>query len=56
MTDAAKKGLTFLVLAFIIYYLVTQPEGAAAAVRGAFDAVIDAFHAIIEFFNALVSS
>ena len=53
MTDVAKKGVTFLVIAFALFYLVTQPEGAANAVRGAFDAVGQAFSAIIAFFNAL---
>ena len=55
MTDAAKKGVTLLVIAFALFYLVTQPEGAAAAVRGAFDAVAQAFSAIIRFFEALAS-
>jgi hypothetical protein len=55
MTDAAKKGITFLVIAFALFYLVTQPEGAATAVKVAISAVVTAFDAIIKFFNALAS-
>ncbi len=42
-----------LVVAFALFYLVTQPEGAAQAVRGAADAVMVAFNSIIEFITAL---
>lgn len=55
MTSVAKRGITFLVVAFALFYLVTQPEGAATAVKGAFDAVGQAFQAIIRFFNALAT-
>jgi hypothetical protein len=55
MTDAAKKGITFLVIAFALFYLVTQPEGAATAVKTTISVIGDAFDAIIKFFNALSS-
>ncbi|MDX6366849.1 MAG: hypothetical protein QOK30_1925 [Nocardioidaceae bacterium] len=55
MTDAAKKGITFLVIAFALFYLVTQPEGAASAVKVAISGIATAFDAIIKFFNALAS-
>jgi hypothetical protein len=55
MTDAAKKGITFLVIAFAFFYLVTQPEGAATAVKVVISAIVTAFDAIIKFFNALAS-
>ena len=42
-----------LVVAFALFYLVTQPEGAAQSVRGAADAVVVAFNSIIEFITAL---
>ena len=42
-----------LVVAFALFCLVTQPEGAAMAVRGAADAVMVAFNSIIEFITAL---
>lgn len=53
MTDVARKALVLLVIGFVVFYLVTQPEGAADAVRGAAAAVGDAFDAIMRFFNAL---
>jgi hypothetical protein len=53
VTDVARKTTVFLALAFVVYYLVTQPEGAADAVRGAMDAVVQAVNAIIRFFSAL---
>jgi hypothetical protein len=55
MTDAAKKGITFLVIAFALFYLVTQPEGAATAVKVAISGIAQAFDAVIKFFNALAS-
>lgn len=53
MTDVAKKGVTLLAIAFAAFYLFTQPENAADAVRGALSAVGDGFQAVIRFFNAL---
>jgi hypothetical protein len=55
MTDAAKKGLTFLVIAFALFYLVTQPAAAADAVKAVGDAIGQTFESIIAFFNALSS-
>jgi hypothetical protein len=55
VTDVAKKGVTLLAIAFAAFYLFSQPENAADALKGAFDAVTDGFHAIIRFFNALVA-
>ena len=42
-----------LVIAFALFYMLTQPAGAAQAVRGAADAVGVAFNSIIEFSSAL---
>lgn len=53
MTDVARKAVVLLVIAFAAFYLVSQPEGAADAVRGALAAVVDAFDAIIRFSSAL---
>ncbi|MGH3506342.1 MAG: hypothetical protein ACRDO2_03955 [Nocardioidaceae bacterium] len=55
MTDVAKKSVALLALAFAAFYLVTQPESAADAVKGAVDAVVEAIRAIGRFFDALVS-
>lgn len=46
-----KKILLFLVVAFALYYLVTRPEEAAAAVRSFFGA----FEALGTFFSNLAS-
>lgn len=48
-----RKLLGGLVIAFALFYLVTQPHGAAQAVRGAALAVGVAFNSVIQFFSAL---
>lgn len=50
-----KKVLTVLAIAFAAYYLISSPEGAAAAIRGALGAVALAFEAIITFVTELFS-
>jgi len=50
-----KKVVTLLAFGFVVYYLLTAPEGAAEAVKNAFSAVIDGFGQIIRFFNELAS-
>lgn len=51
MLKGLKKVLLILVLAFAIFYLFTNPEGAAAAVRNFFGL----FGAIATFFTALAN-
>ncbi len=48
-----KRILVFLAVTFALFYLITRPEDAAGAVKGAFVAVGDAFSAIITFFTSL---
>lgn len=48
-----KKVLLVLVIGFCLFYLVKQPEGAAAAVRTVFEALAQAFSSIITFFTSL---
>lgn len=48
-----KKIFWILVVTFGIFYLVTRPEDAAGAVRGAFMAVGTAFTSIFTFFASL---
>jgi hypothetical protein len=55
MTDVAKKGITFLIIAFALFYLVTQPAAAADAVKAVGDGIGATFKAIIAFFDALSS-
>jgi hypothetical protein len=51
----AKRVIVFLVAAFFIFYLISNPEGAAAAVRTVFAAVGVAFRAIVRFFTSLAA-
>jgi len=48
-----RKLLVGFVIAFALFYLFTQPNHAAAAVRGVGAAVGVAFQSVIQFFNAL---
>ena len=49
----AKRIIAFLLVAFFIFYLISQPEAAAAAVRTVFGALATAFRAIVQFFSSL---
>jgi hypothetical protein len=49
----AKKLLALLVAGFAIFYLLSQPENAAEAVRGAVGAVMEAFSQIVRFITEL---
>lgn len=44
-----------VVVAFALYYLLSEPAGAADVVRDAFDAVIDAFANVGVFVENLLS-
>ncbi len=48
-----KKLLIWTVIAFAAFYLFTQPENAAGAVRGAASGVGDAFGSIITFISSV---
>lgn len=48
-----KKLAVLLVAAFVVYYLLTAPAGAADAVSGAAEAVMDAFGQVFIFFDEL---
>jgi len=49
----AKKLVIWTVIAFAAFYLFTQPESAASAVRGAAAAIGSAFGSVITFFSSL---
>ena len=51
----ARRVIVFLVVGFFLFYLISQPESAAAAVRTVFNAVAIAFRAIVQFFSALAA-
>jgi hypothetical protein len=48
-----KKVITWAIVIFIIYYLATDPSGAAAFVKGVFHWLEGAGHALTRFFNDL---
>jgi len=49
-----KKLLGGLAIAFAVFYLLTQPNGAAEVVRGAGNVLADAFNSVIAFMSALL--
>ena len=51
--NTMRKLLVGVVVAFAAFYLLSQPAGAADAVRGAALAVGVAFNSVIEFATAL---
>jgi hypothetical protein len=48
-----RKVVLLVVIAFAAFYLLTQPEAAADAVRGAVDAIFDAFEQLVRFISRL---
>ncbi len=48
-----KKIITWAVVVFIVYYLVTNPAGAAAFVTTVFNWLKSAAAALVTFFNSL---
>ncbi len=50
-----KRILVFLIVAFFIFYLISNPEGAASAVRTVFAALSIAFRAVVQFFSSLAA-
>ena len=49
-----KKILTWLVVAFVVFYVIQAPEDSAALVRSAGDALGDAAQSLAEFVRSLV--
>ena len=49
-----KKVLTWLVLAFVIFYVIQAPEASAQLVRNAGEALGDAAHSLASFVGSLV--
>lgn len=46
-----KKVITYVVVAFVVFYLFTQPTAAAAAVKGVFNGIVDGANQLALFFN-----
>ena len=55
MTQTMKKTFTLLVLAFLLFYLLTQPRQFAEVVRSLGSVLEAGFDSIIQFFNALLN-
>ena len=49
----AKKVLTWAAIAFVVYYLATQPTGAAHFVHGVFNWLHGAGNSMSKFVNSL---
>jgi len=50
-----KKVLTYLLIAFVVFYLFTQPTKAAAAVSGVFDGIIHGANQLALFFSNVLT-
>ena len=48
-----KRIIMWLVIAFAVFYLLSQPASAANAVKGAGQGLSDAAGQLVEFFHAL---
>ncbi|GAA0973003.1 hypothetical protein GCM10009555_027140 [Acrocarpospora macrocephala] len=48
-----KQLVTYAAIAFVVFYLFTQPEGAANAVRGVMDGIGTGANSLAQFFNSL---
>ncbi len=53
MVGVLKKALLWLLIAFLIYYVVTKPQASATAISGAVDGIRQLFSSLGEFFAAL---
>ncbi|GAA2658839.1 MULTISPECIES: hypothetical protein [Nonomuraea] len=50
-----KKVVTYIAVAFVVFYLFTQPQNAAAAVRGVFDGIVNGANQLAVFFTNVVT-
>ena len=48
-----RKTLTILAVAFVAFYVLTEPESSARAVRGALDGLQSGAEALATFFRSL---
>jgi hypothetical protein len=48
-----KKTVTILAVAFVAFYLLTEPESSADAVKGAVDGLAQGADALVTFFSNL---
>lgn len=50
-----KKVLTYVLVAFLVFYLFTRPADAAAAVNGVFDGIINGANQLAVFFTNVLT-
>lgn len=55
MTPWAKRIVLWLVVAFAVFYLITDPVGSGDAVRGAWDGLATAGSSVLDFFESLAA-
>jgi hypothetical protein len=48
-----KKIITWAIVIFIVFYLLTQPQGAANVIHGIIDLLRDAGNSLATFVNSL---
>lgn len=53
MVGVLKRALMWLLVAFLVYYIVTRPEASAGAVTNAINGLHRLFTSIGRFFSAL---
>ncbi|GAA3207945.1 MULTISPECIES: hypothetical protein [unclassified Nonomuraea] len=50
-----KKVLTYVAVAFVVFYLFTKPAQAAAAVNGVFDGILQGANQLAVFFTNVLT-
>lgn len=53
MSANVKKIVTWAIVAFVAFYLFSQPQGSANAVTGALDMLRSAADSVVVFFQSL---
>ncbi|MEV0584880.1 hypothetical protein [Nonomuraea sp. NPDC050310] len=49
-----KKIVTYVAVAFVVFYLFTRPAEAAAAVNGVFEGILDGANQLATFFTGVL--
>lgn len=55
MNSKMKTALTWIIVIFVIYAIVTSPERSADILQGVLDVIVSAFHSIGKFFHSLMN-
>jgi hypothetical protein len=50
-----KKVITYVAIAFVVFYLFTRPDQAADAVRGVFDGIVQGANQLATFFSRVMA-